>query len=123
MVTYITDVLICKFFYGKNYPTMKEFPLFTLTRLKYVTAHSLIAFLSIPRHSHSSVSKNKNYLLSLYEHCRELAYLVSESESISMGECCYIFMFCLFNHTTQMVQDLTVNATLIYKSFPDSATC
>ena len=44
MVTYITDVLICKFFYGKNYHTVKEFPLFTLTRLKYVTVHSLIVF-------------------------------------------------------------------------------
>ena len=32
-----------------------------------------------------TTNKNKNYLLSLYEHCRELAYLVSESESISRG--------------------------------------
>lgn len=35
------------------------------------------------RQTHSGTSKNKNYLLSLYEHCREIAYLVSESESIS----------------------------------------
>ena len=40
-------------------------------------------------------SKNKNYLLSLYDHCRELAYLVSESESMSRG----LSDICLLENT------------------------
>ena len=50
--------------------------------------------LAIYRYPHTSSSKNKNYLLSLYEHCRELAYLVSESESMSRGKLELPFCLC-----------------------------
>ncbi|XP_053395117.1 zinc finger FYVE domain-containing protein 26-like [Mercenaria mercenaria] len=48
---------------------------------KEVPAGGVIS--QIARSSGSRKNPNRNYLLSLYEHCKELAYLVAESESHS----------------------------------------